>query len=387
MTSRTLVSRRPRYFARLIRTLAALAGVSLLAACAGQPQSVVESRIEAQHYAAVAPDHYTAPGPQGDPWGPYIVEASARYDVPQSWIRGVIHQESSGVEYQADGTLTISPKGAMGLMQVMPQTYDELRGRYALGSDPYDPHNNILAGTAYMRELYDLYGAPAFLAAYNAGPGRLDQYLANRATLPDETRRYVAMVGPLLAGAEPASRSPAEQLAMNTVPYNIPPGLRYVSHTRYARRDRRHHEVQLAAWHKHGHGRTRDTPQPILVASRAPARGHMAEFSHEQLAYNTARPHRGWRLISSAVAEPLLPATRDSGWAVQVGAFTSEPQARAAAARAHAVAGGHESIGTLHQAHGLLYRARLIGLSHASAINACEHQRHSPCMVLSPDAL
>ena len=43
---------------------------------------------------------------------------------------------------------------------------------------PTIPHNNILAGTAYMREMYDVYGSPGFLAAYNAGPRRLDDYLA-----------------------------------------------------------------------------------------------------------------------------------------------------------------------------------------------------------------
>jgi len=62
-----------------------------------------------------------------------------------------------------------SRKGAMGLMQIMPGTWADLRARYGLGADPYDSHDNILAGTAYIRELYDRYGAPGFLAAYNAG--------------------------------------------------------------------------------------------------------------------------------------------------------------------------------------------------------------------------
>ena len=44
-----------------------------------------------------------------------------------------------------------SQAGAMGLMQVMPVTYDELRARYNLGDDPYDPHDNVMAGTAYLR--------------------------------------------------------------------------------------------------------------------------------------------------------------------------------------------------------------------------------------------
>ena len=53
----------------------------------------------------------------------------------------------------------------MGLMQIMPKTWTELRARYGLGADPYDPHDNILAGAAYIRELHDRYGSPGFLAA------------------------------------------------------------------------------------------------------------------------------------------------------------------------------------------------------------------------------
>ena len=75
-----------------------------------------------------------------------------------------MRQESGGQED------VISWAGAMGLMQVMPATYDDLRGRYNLGDDPFDPHNNLLAGTAYLREMYDRFGAPGFLAAYNARP-------------------------------------------------------------------------------------------------------------------------------------------------------------------------------------------------------------------------
>ena len=90
-------------------------------------------------------------------------------------------------------------------MQVMPDTYDGLRGRYNLGNDPFDPHNNILAGTAYLREMYDRYGAPGFLAAYNAGPNRLDSYLYGGRPLPDETVNYVASIAPLLGPGTPMS--------------------------------------------------------------------------------------------------------------------------------------------------------------------------------------
>ena len=95
----------------------------------------------------------------------------------------------------------ISPKGAMGLMQIMPPTWANLRTRHRLGGNPYDPRDNILAGAAYLRELHDRYGSPGFLAAYNAGPGRYEEHLAGR-PLPAETRAYVATLAPLIGGGE-----------------------------------------------------------------------------------------------------------------------------------------------------------------------------------------
>ena len=95
----------------------------------------------------------------------------------------------------------LSPKGAMGLMQIMPQTWAGLRLRYGLGADPYDVHDNILAGAAYLRELHDRYGAPGFLAAYNAGPARYEDHLATGRPLPAETRSYVAVLAPLIGGS------------------------------------------------------------------------------------------------------------------------------------------------------------------------------------------
>ena len=86
----------------------------------------------------------------------------------------------------------------MGLMQIMPETWAHLRVRYGLGADPYDPRDNILAGAAYLRELHDRYGAPGFLAAYNAGPTRYEDHLTIGRPLPAETRAYVADVVPLI---------------------------------------------------------------------------------------------------------------------------------------------------------------------------------------------
>ncbi len=150
-------------------------------------------------------------------------------------MREVMRVESGG-RTEMNGAPITSGAGAMGLMQVMPATYDELRGRYWLGDDPYDPHNSILAGTAYIRELYDLYGSPGFLAAYNGGPGRLDDYLTRNRALPEETRRYVAKIGPYITDSFPNKRSTAETYAMNSLPTSIPAGPRYSAPTARALR-------------------------------------------------------------------------------------------------------------------------------------------------------
>jgi hypothetical protein len=83
-------------------------------------------------------------------------------------------------------------------MQVMPATFAELRARYGLGPDPHDPRTNIMAGAAYLREMYDRYGPRYFLAAYNAGPARVDAHLRTGRPLPYETRAYNAALIPAL---------------------------------------------------------------------------------------------------------------------------------------------------------------------------------------------
>jgi hypothetical protein len=165
------------------------------------------SQSEARTYASRAARAYPAPGPADDPWGPYIRSAALRFQIPERWVREVMRQESSFQQYDHDGSLMTSPTGAMGLMQVMPHTYDILRQRYGLGTDPYEPKDNILAGAAYIREMYDQYGSPAFLAAYNAGPGRLESYLNGGTPLPDETVNYLSRIAPRL-GTEVAMTGP-----------------------------------------------------------------------------------------------------------------------------------------------------------------------------------
>ena len=103
----------------------------------------------------------------------------------------------------------VSPKGAMGLMQIMPKTYAGLRARHHLGPDAYNPRDNILAGAAYLREMLDRYGSPGFLAAYNAGPARYDEHLATGRPLPPETQVYVAMLSPMIGDRQSDDRTVA----------------------------------------------------------------------------------------------------------------------------------------------------------------------------------
>ena len=140
-----------------------------------------------------------------DRYADFIAEAAERFDIPSVWIRSVMRAESDG-----DARLT-SPKGAMGLMQIMPETWAELRIHYGLGDDPYDPHDNIMAGAAYLRELFDRYGNPGFLAAYNAGPGRYETSRKGRA-LPPETRAYVDKLVPEMAREEAEPSAPKSPL-------------------------------------------------------------------------------------------------------------------------------------------------------------------------------
>jgi len=421
-----ITTRRSRTMAagRLARLGLAGALLGLLAACADTPSR--NAATDARGYQARARGDYKPPGPPHDPWGPYIQEAAKRFDVPERWIREVMRAESGGRLISNNGDLVTSGAGAMGLMQVMPSTYEELRERHeGLGPDPYEPRSNILAGTAYIREMYEIYGTPAFLAAYNAGPRRLDDYLAGARGLPNETRSYVAKIGPAIAGHYPETRSHAEQYAMNSIPTRIPAGNR-----------RNGAEVLLAEYRGTtpaaggtafaaaprglgggsaefgggvSFGNTGGPRAPVEVAELPdahPAAPRVAVARAEPLAAPPAPPPAatseprggGFRLISTAHATPVArgaePAGAQTGrWAIQVGAFKNPQLARSAADAAHrhasdALGGARQQISGVKQGKTTLYRARLIGLSQDAAQRACQRlsRNRSTCIVLSPDA-
>jgi len=80
-------------------------------------------------------------------WRPHIAAAERRFDVPAAWIEAVLTAESTG------DPAAVSPKGAMGLMQIMPATWAELRAEHGLGADPFAPRDNVLAGGAHFRAM------------------------------------------------------------------------------------------------------------------------------------------------------------------------------------------------------------------------------------------
>jgi hypothetical protein len=149
--------------------------------------------IGVAHAEPVATEQHSV-ATAADPISTMVTEASQRFGIPASWIRAVMQVESFG------DVRALSPKGAMGLMQIMPESWVTLRSRYGFGSDPYDAHDNVLAGAAYLRELLNRYGSPGFLAAYNAGPARYEDHLATGRALPAETQAYVATLAPVIGG-------------------------------------------------------------------------------------------------------------------------------------------------------------------------------------------
>jgi soluble lytic murein transglycosylase-like protein len=131
-----------------------------------------------------------------DPYGPIVLEQATRQAVRPELVRAVIQVESGF------NPLARSPKGAMGLMQLMPDTAARLGV-----SNAFDPSENIRGGTAYLRQLLDRYRGDEelALAAYNAGAGAVERY-GQQVPPYRETRDYVKRVGS-------AARAPAVSLA------------------------------------------------------------------------------------------------------------------------------------------------------------------------------
>lgn len=148
------------------------------------PMTIAPSAVIAQDHTTAASDRLSN--------DIHIAEALHRFGIPQHWIRTVMEVES------ASNPRAVSHAGAMGLMQIMPGTWADFRAAYGFGDDPFHPSENILAGTAYVRQMYDRFGSPGFLTAYNAGPACYQNHLDTGRALPQETRHYLAILAPLI---------------------------------------------------------------------------------------------------------------------------------------------------------------------------------------------
>lgn len=307
---------------------------AVLAGCAGSPppSTVVDGDIDA-----------------------HIAEASRRFDMPEHWIREVIRQESGGRTH-VNGRPIVSGAGAMGLMQVMPGTYSELRRKHGLGPDPFSPRDNILAGTAYMREMYDMFGAPGFLAAYNCGPGCYSEYLAGNRSLPRETQRYLASVGPRL------NRIPTPS-GQDIVTADLP-------RSEISRRPAPPQVVAVVA----------PEPEPPLPTPPLPTPPAVPAARQPQPVQ-----------VAALAPPPAAPA--GGQWTVQIGAFKSPDDSGRAIDRARSMAPDHLNrsqriVQPINSPFGQLYRARLAGLSQQAAANACANlvSQGMACFVVAPGA-
>lgn len=123
----------------------------------------------------------------------HAAEAAARARLPVEIVLRVMRAESGGDAH------AVSPRGAIGCMQIMPATWNDLTRRYRLGRDPFDARMNMNGGALYLAELVAQFGTPGAYSAYNAGPGRYRRYVAGGVPLPAETVAYTAR----LAGSAP----------------------------------------------------------------------------------------------------------------------------------------------------------------------------------------
>jgi len=137
-----------------------------------------------------------------DRWNPVVREAAEKFHVPALWLRAVMRNETGGRTVQGGDKPIVSHAGAQGVMQLMPETYNQMAERHALGADPFKPRDNIFAAAAYLAWLKDRYGFPGMFGAYNYGPGNWEDHLHKKRGLPAETRNYVRQITAYLKDAD-----------------------------------------------------------------------------------------------------------------------------------------------------------------------------------------
>lgn len=197
-------------------TAAGLAAALLLASPAA-PCSVLEIGADGAVLVRAADRARPAAGTVAMPaaWKPHLERIAARHALSPALVEALVWQESRW------NTGALSPKGAIGLAQLMPATAREL------GVDPHDPLANLEGGARYLRQQMDRFGdLPSALAAYNAGPARV----AAAGGVPDiaETRHYVNAVLGRITGPPQPPGAALTYSASPTTPLNPPKGILHV---------------------------------------------------------------------------------------------------------------------------------------------------------------
>ncbi len=267
----------------------------------------------------------------------------------------------------------------MGLMQVMPGTYEEMRRKHGLGSDPYDPHDNIIAGTAYLREMYNLFGAPGFLGAYNCGPGCYGDYLAGKRSLPGETKRYMASVSPRLNrttapnGADIVVASAADNAPFAAA--SPPPAAPAPSNSASA---------------SNSSGRA---PVAVAVLPPPPSAAPRPSYSPAPPTTQVVAPDTTAPIAPATVSTAALRGGATGAWTVQLGAFRSADDSARVINRARQSLPGMLShtqkiVQAVDTQTGPLYRARLSGLSQRDAAATCSGlvDLGMACFIVAPGA-
>jgi soluble lytic murein transglycosylase-like protein len=177
------------------RRRAALRGTLLAAAAVVLPHPVKPESLDAAWLrppvpAVISTIESAVPVPPAHAYDAFIQEAATLYRVDATLIRSVMQTES------AFDALAVSRAGAMGLMQLMPDVAEELGVE-----DPFDPRQNVLGGTKYLRRLLDQYrgSVPLALASYNAGATNVAQY-GGVPPFP-ETQKYVKQITRMVASS------------------------------------------------------------------------------------------------------------------------------------------------------------------------------------------
>lgn len=365
----------------------------LLTACGGGPHyksGGVSSRYS--NYMPGHPKKWNPPGPPLDPWGPYINQSSQRFNVPDQWIRAIILQETRGYQYYNKRPVT-SPHGAKGLMQIKSTTYKALAKRYSLGSDVYDPHDNIMAGTGYIRTLYNKYGAPGFVAAYHGGPGTLNAYLQHGKALPKSTKNYLISVTPHLGNAVPMSgpfasfggiyarkntRKPLPLEAYYT-PKPYTPVQMVTTAQVIPAKSTKELKKFIVKDNEQAIASNKNNEPPIMIVPS----NYKPSYSN---ASNTNKATKSSSVPSQARHQtPIIQTSPQSknyyistkgNWNIQVGAFSSPAQANHAISMAKQKAASllvlaNPTVESVRKSGKTLYRAKLGGLSYATALQAC----------------